>query len=540
MKGLLCLIIFILGMIRFFSSSNDQTLSSESIKILKSLKNDINISFYFSRSALKSSAYGQEFNSLASKVRKQFQEVARFNSKVKLQYFEPEPFSEKYLEGISKGVNTLPIKDNADLLFGVAFESSENGKTSTLNFMELGDERNLLRNIIKNLLLISKEKSRLYVYSTKNLFQPSSYKKTVLLSALVEWFDVELLKGNEVNLIPGTPILIIGPSFINETLFKFIRREDSKVIIAWDPYQLDNKKVAPQIVDLNLLSFLKNMEINLYEDDIVYDSSMAGKSFVRNSLIKKNIPFFLSCSKSCLERNNLSQYDRLDFVFPGSVLTDKGVSFFETSENSGLVKAQEVKSLNFYSDFLTSLSPDSSSYSVVSKYDRFLIFNDIDFLSERFMGIRDGENFFFENDNLNFFMSLINREVFNIMDPFSIRSNSFKEVTFTFYDKISDQHLAKNQNLMSNINAEIRSLQSKIINLEASMLSTDDPREREKETNALESARVDLRLKYQSSKLIEYSAIHQLESYRGRLKRFNYIFLVALFLLCLVVKRRLN
>ena len=123
MKYLFLAVACLLGMFKFLPVKIEQKLSAKSEDIIKSISEDVEVSFYFSRSTIKKISMGREINMLADNIRKVFVQVSRINSKIKFNYYEPLPFSDVYLKGIGKGLKTLPMENNADFIFGVIFES---------------------------------------------------------------------------------------------------------------------------------------------------------------------------------------------------------------------------------------------------------------------------------------------------------------------------------------------------------------------------------------------------------------------------------
>ena len=132
-----------------------------------------------------------------------------------------------------------------------------------MNFVDLGDTKNLIRNILKNLLLVSRNKRKLFCIFRSEFFTSSTYKKKVFFKYLSEWFDVHLLKGDEKLVNYETPILIFDPRTVPSEVLKFISNEKSRVILLWDPYQLVGERKETKKIDKNFKKVIKNEGIYL-------------------------------------------------------------------------------------------------------------------------------------------------------------------------------------------------------------------------------------------------------------------------------------
>jgi hypothetical protein len=534
MKKYLFIGFLALSIFNIFFLKKGGLLSEASSLIIKSIETDVSISLYFSRSVLVEEDSGQDFNFFVERIKSLLKKISGINKKIRFNYHEPKPYSELYIKALSQGLKTLNLNDGAGLLLGIVISSS-NGSKSIIDFSELGDERNLLRNIIKNIILVTKKRAGLYLYSGINLYNSKSFKKTILYKNLSAWFDINLIKGDEKDLNTNLPILLINPVNISNNMLRFIKKGNVRVIVVWDPYYLGGESG----IDPKLSLLFKQNGIFLIKDEVILDPSLSSVASTKLSSLKKRIPFFITCEKKCLQNNDVKSFDRLDFVISGAVESSVGESIFSTSSNSMVLKKEVIKNLNIYSDFSKRLKPLNRSYSIVSHVNRFLIFSDIDFLSDNYLGISDQNTFYMENDNLYFFISTINKRIFGLEDPFSLASPLKKTVKFSAFDEFIEKTNLYTQPMLNELNSEVEKAQLRIAKKEGELLllSSDNNKNFINNLNLLKKQ---LQLIYQKIRLIEHSNVHEFKKYKTKFLRLNYLILFIMFLSSLFVRKKLN
>jgi ABC-type uncharacterized transport system involved in gliding motility auxiliary subunit len=117
-------------------------------KILKNLKEPINVYFFFSDKA--ASAY-PTLKTYGTRVREFLQELAaRSNGKLRLQVIDPEPFSEDEDRASEMGVRAMPsgTAGGPPLYFGLAATNSTDGRAS-IEFFDPGKEQFLEYDVVK-------------------------------------------------------------------------------------------------------------------------------------------------------------------------------------------------------------------------------------------------------------------------------------------------------------------------------------------------------------------------------------------------------
>ncbi len=526
---------------KFDSGSKFQ--NSHFIKLVESIDTEIDITLYFSRSSLSNSPSAQRFNSLAKNIKDVFEKASSANPKITFNYLEPKPYGDEYVKAITHGVKTLNINDNAGLLFGVTMSNMQD-KGIIMDYFELGDFKNLLRNIGKNLLVLSKPRPTINVLSGIDLYDTKNSKKTFLLDLLSKWFSLNLLRGDELSLKNESPMLLLNPVNVPSGILDFIKATNVKVIIVWDPYTvwdipLFNSNPSRRI-DKELKKLLTENGINIVENEVLFDYGFPGKSFSENSSVKKSMPFFISCRDKCLKENKISSFNRLDFAFGGVTRIEDETSILRSSNTSWSVDVERFKSLNLYSNFYKNPETGGQKFSLISKKGRFLVFNDLDFLSEKFSGSQINGSFNMENDNFFFFLSSLNKWIFQITDPFSLMPLTKDLVRFEVFDELSLKNNKLNQKDIEELNSDANKVQDDIVKLEGLLSLTKDFSKKEAITDKIDEYRQKLFLSYQGIRLIEHSMIRKLETFKGLIIKLNYLCLILLFLTGLFVKKRLN
>lgn len=189
-------------------------------KILKNLKEPINLYFFFSEKA--ASPYAP-LKTYGARVREFLQELAaRSNGNLRLHIVDPEPFSEDEDRASELGLRAMPVgaAGGPPLYFGLAATNSTDGRDA-IEFFDPNKEEFLEYDVVKLIYKLANPKKPVVGWLTgipmTPQYDPQSGRETpapVVLSQAQQLFDVRMLTQSSLaakDLADITVLVIVHP-----------------------------------------------------------------------------------------------------------------------------------------------------------------------------------------------------------------------------------------------------------------------------------------------------------------------------------------
>jgi ABC-type uncharacterized transport system involved in gliding motility auxiliary subunit len=190
------------------------TLAPGSRNIVGSLKEPVNLYFYFSSSAADQFP---PIKNYAVRVQEFLQELAaRSNGKLRLQVIDPEPSSEDEDRASEAGLRALPIGAGGETLyFGLAATNATDGKAN-IEFFDYQKERFLEYDVVKLIQQLATPKKAVVGWLTglpmAGSFDQQAGRPTdpwVILDQAQQQYDVRMLDSKLTQIEPAVDVLVI-------------------------------------------------------------------------------------------------------------------------------------------------------------------------------------------------------------------------------------------------------------------------------------------------------------------------------------------
>jgi ABC-type uncharacterized transport system involved in gliding motility auxiliary subunit len=227
------------------------TLSDGTREVLASIDEPIDIRFYYSR---RFDEIGPQIARYAQRVNELLGEYARLSDgKIRVQRFDPEPFSPEEDLAVSDGLQGLPFDQSGDkVYFGLAGSNSTDDVDAIPylaaergNFLEYD-----LTRLISN--LSNPDKAVVALISDMPLqgTQFDNYTPWLIVDSMKQFFDVKFLDKDATELPENTEIVMIaGVHFIRDPLLYEIDQfalKGGRVFAMIDPFTESMALAGPQ------------------------------------------------------------------------------------------------------------------------------------------------------------------------------------------------------------------------------------------------------------------------------------------------------
>lgn len=226
------------------------TLSDGTKEMLATIDEPIDVRLYYSR---RFNEIGPDIARHSTRVSELLGEYERFSGgKVRVEVFDPEPFSPEEDLAVSDGLQGLPFDQTGELVyFGVAGTNSTDDSDA---IAYLAPERGPfleydLTRLIHN--LANPDKTRVTVFSDLPLqgTQFDNYQPWLIVEGMRQFFDVRFIDRDDKKLPEDTEVLVIAAAhFINDSLAYAIDQfvlNGGRVLAFVDPFAESMSMAGP-------------------------------------------------------------------------------------------------------------------------------------------------------------------------------------------------------------------------------------------------------------------------------------------------------
>ncbi len=265
------------------------TLSEGTVNIIQSLREPIQLKFYFSRKTLL--GYPGLMN-YGTRVRDLLEEyAAKSNGKIQLIVIEPEPFSEEEDQAVASGLQGVSVNNAGDRAYFGLVGTNSTDDEANIPFFQDSREAALEYDITKLIYnLENPKKPVIGVISSLPVFGRTSQgqveKPWAIIGAMREFFDVEDLGSSPTRLDKNIDVLmVIHPKKLKaETSFAIDQflLAGGKALFFVDPLaETDRSQPDPQNpmaipdLDSDLKVFLDGWGIEVLEGKLAADITSA-------------------------------------------------------------------------------------------------------------------------------------------------------------------------------------------------------------------------------------------------------------------------
>ncbi|HMX63451.1 MAG TPA: GldG family protein, partial [Candidatus Sumerlaeota bacterium] len=204
------------------------TLTQGTRNILKSLDEPIKLRFYFSEKLTNNNPGISDYGKRVRELLQEYQQIA--GSKLSLEIFDPEPFSEAEEKAVRAGLQGVPVSLSERMYFGLEGVNSTDGKQTIAIFQP--DKEEFLEYDITSLIynLAHPEKKKLTIVSAlpidgsgnemaRMMGQDTGGDPWYIYTQLQELYKVTKLPATAKELPKETDVLlVIHPKDISEEL----------------------------------------------------------------------------------------------------------------------------------------------------------------------------------------------------------------------------------------------------------------------------------------------------------------------------------
>ena len=333
--------------IRFDLTENKlYTLSEGTVNILKNIKAPLTLYLFFSEDATNNYPHLKNYHGRVRDMLEEYRQHA--DGKLKVQYLDPEPFSEVEDQAAQLGLQNVKLADGNSLYFGLA-ATNVLDNVEVIPFFQQNKEIFLEHEISKLIYSLSRlKKPRIGLMTSLDMYPTrldsatgQMNKPWLITEQLEQLFDVQLVHSDAEKIDDSIEVLmIVHPKYLEEKAFyaidQFIMR-GGKGLFFVDPYS--SVESVPTAADspmpdkhaksssLNRLFEAWGFAVN--EDSVVADPRRSMPVSIGNGETVKHLAVL-----SMQEKN----FDQGDIVMEGlqkiNIAFASYVELLEDAENS--------------------------------------------------------------------------------------------------------------------------------------------------------------------------------------------------------------
>ncbi|MCC6716218.1 MAG: Gldg family protein [Gammaproteobacteria bacterium] len=367
------------------------TLSQGTRNILDSLREPINLRFFFSNKLL---AGYPDLQTYGVRVRDLLEEYAsRSGGQIKLTVIDPEPFSEAEDQAVAFGIRQLPVTEVGDMAyFGVVGTNSVDQEIA-IPFFDPSQEQALEYDLTKLVYNLAHPKKRvvgvisgLPIFGTPDPYGRPAQPWTVV-PVLREAFDLRELRTDLVSIDKDIDTLVvIHPQNLSEetqyAIDQFVLK-GGKAMVFVDP-SAENDSTAPDPANPTLLpehksdlpKLLKAWGLKLLEGKVAADTDAAIRVSYTGNRGPQEIEYlpWLHLEEKNLNREDFttSQLKLINVGSSGVLQRLEGATttitpLIETGSNSGLLDAEAVMIVRDPRGLLESFKPEGKPQMLAAR-----------------------------------------------------------------------------------------------------------------------------------------------------------------------------
>ena len=372
------------------------TLTEGSKSILQNLNQPIEIKLFFSQ---KLSQTYPAIRNFSQRTRGLLLEIEKHaQGRVRIQYIDPEPFSQNEDRALSYGLRPLATIDDTPLYFGLVAENRQGG-VETIPSFSIERQHQLEYDLIQIMhALEQEEKPSVGVISSLPLDTgieglPAALqgraKPFLIYNQLAAHFQLEFLEQN-IREVPSRiqTLFIAHPKKLNrQTLYaidQFVLR-GGKILLLVDPYCEISKLVnqsGKKIKGLGLTSSLEPLlsawGIQYETRDVVADRTLAQRvvqqDSLRKSMIERDYILWLGANKNSISQEEVITrgLSNINLATSGHFLPKQNITaqfkpLITSSDNSMLFSTKYIQTPRTPDDLLAAFRAAHKKYILAAK-----------------------------------------------------------------------------------------------------------------------------------------------------------------------------
>jgi ABC-type uncharacterized transport system involved in gliding motility auxiliary subunit len=367
------------------------TLSQGTRNIVDSLKEPINLRYYFSNKLL---AGYPELQTYGVRVRDLLEEYAsRSGGQIKLTVIDPEPFSEAEDQAVAFGIRQLPVSEVGDMAYFGLVGTNSVDQEIAIPFFDPGQEQALEYDVTKLVYNLAHPKKRVIgVISGLPIFgKPDPYGRPAqpwtVVPVLREAFDVRELRADVINIDKDIDTLVvIHPENLPEetqySIDQFVLK-GGKAMVFVDP-SAENDSTAPDPDNPTVLpehksdlpKLLQAWGLKLVEGKVAADADAAIRVSYTGNRGPQEIEYlpWLHLEEANLNREDFttSQLKLINVGSSGVLQRLEGASttitpLIQTGSNSGLLDAEAVMIVRDPRGLLENFKPEGKPLMLAAR-----------------------------------------------------------------------------------------------------------------------------------------------------------------------------
>jgi ABC-type uncharacterized transport system involved in gliding motility auxiliary subunit len=367
------------------------TLSQGTRNIVDSLKEPINLRYYFSNKLL---AGYPELQTYGVRVRDLLEEYAsRSGGQIKLTVIDPEPFSEAEDQAVAFGIRQLPVSEVGDMAYFGLVGTNSVDQEIAIPFFDPGQEQALEYDVTKLVYNLAHPKKRVIgVISGLPIFgKPDPYGRPAqpwtVVPVLREAFDVRELRADVINIDKDIDTLVVIhpenlPEETQHSIDQFVLK-GGKAMVFVDPSaendsttpDPDNPTVLPEHKS-DLPKLLQAWGLKLVEGKVAADADAAIRVSYTGNRGPQEIEYlpWLHLEEANLNREDFttSQLKLINVGSSGVLQRLEGASttitpLIQTGSNSGLLDAEAVMIVRDPRGLLENFKPEGKPLMLAAR-----------------------------------------------------------------------------------------------------------------------------------------------------------------------------
>ena len=388
--GLLALSQILLSGARIDLTENQQyTLASGTLSVLDNLSEPIDVYFFYS----SDQAQGiPQITNYATRVRELLIEMAsRADGNIRLQFIDPEPFSEDEDRAVSLGIEAVPLnQQGSNLYFGLAASNSVD-ETQVIPFFQMDHEPLLEYDLAKLFYQLNQSSkpvvgllSTLKMSGEINPMQRRRTEPWLIVAQLKEFFEVRDLDYATTSIPDDVDVLmIVHPAhFSDQTLYaidQFALR-GGRVLLFMDSYASIAVPSNDPLADSGLSTIsdignlLSSWGVELVDKKIVGDFEHALQVQVQQDKPPVHHLAMLGLNGDAMNREDVitREMQSLNMGFAGAVrplesATTQFTPLLQTSQRADLIDAHRIQPGMDPAVLLIGFEPTGERYALAAR-----------------------------------------------------------------------------------------------------------------------------------------------------------------------------